>query len=265
MSIKAIHAKHFTVLFLNNLVNLQWYSVPCDKKLTSVVYCSKEDNTRFQHLFQAVPSNYSCQSSMLLVKEKCHIFKWAFVSENRTAPHITTTQLKIIFDAVSEALPPILVTKGNKRKILTFTRLWNIYRYHYKSINQWKQKVLLVRKFLTENILALPNVFICSQEQFVSILSLCDGKRDCFGKKAADEEGCQYQEALGKNYSNKCKVVLKEDGKMSCSEFYPSSHSQKCSFFSGWESSKVRKPDSLKFRVEQNNCYKIGDQKTKIL
>ncbi len=222
-----------TVLVLTNLAEPKLVVVPCSKKLGQAVYClpkiqsppvEQQNSTIF----------YCVNKTFLQIEHACYQFVWHKKSANERTVFETLSfaksfhRFQTLFDAVSQVFPPILYPPFTH--LFVFTKCSKTYKYRtvYVPSHIEVNAFLLVQRAWKATQL-YKTVFFCINGTLLSVVNLCDGKKDCPGNDNSDEDGCNC--SMSDRYSSKCKHLTNAQDPKRCSVFYFLSKSKTCKFY----------------------------------
>ncbi len=201
-------------MLVTNLARPTWLLENCDRKIAKFVFCKQKpgnttENTQLQTL------NRKCPSALFILKsDVCYMFAWEtfpLESETLTLQKFNATRslnvkkLEFLFDAVTVAFPRIiLLTSKNSFQVVTY----KIFSQHYYYTNVTNTEVLYIREKSYEPIMIGGNLLKCEEGRYVSILSICDGTKDCPENTGLDETDCECN--LTSNQHNVCVNAVKK-------------------------------------------------------
>ncbi len=227
-----------TAMVLTNLADPIWISVKCNEGLLKTVYCLLEHRNMNLETTHNKPSVEICLGGSLVINATCVLFLW----HNKTGAqkiqkHVDRSHhnmqldlfkvLEFVSDAINSKFPPLFT--ADLQKLMRYTKCSNTVKYDFDNIPTLSSEAFIIKKLESETIVQGGSVFVCSGEVSVSSFYVCDGNNDCPGD-ASDEVGCFCSKTT--NYTSKCKYLIGETGKTSCSFFYLRTVSSKCQAYS---------------------------------
>ncbi len=221
-----------TAMILVNLADPQWVSVRCTEHIANIVYCFSETSKQtcfnkwdFLHSYYQT-NHFVCVNNSTKIGNRCHYFLWTSLTSaqniltNQTDPK---TDLKVLFDTMSEMLPPIFAE--NFTKIFVYVKCSKTVGQIHEAVHSSSVYALVIEKGEAVHISPKRNLFSCSGGAFIAMCFMCDGWQDC-PHGGVDEEGCECKKT--KSYSKKCKYLVDQSGKKSCSMLFSITMKRDC-------------------------------------
>ncbi len=165
-------------LFMNNLADVEWINVQCDKPLSSTVLCKHSEVEVASVPVQEIASRHINNRHCIVYNQSCLMMSWFDKIPKQHLPFHTdltrVTQLQFLFNAVREMFPPIL--SPQEGTIWTFKRYSGIF-HHNKGLS--RAGGLLLYEVNPICFQQGVNVLRCSHNSFISVKFALNNKHLC--------------------------------------------------------------------------------------
>ena len=194
-----------TVMFLFNLAEQDWLSIPCDKKPLCHVICHVENatygNKELRNINTDQVKDYSfCSRDSMLFQNYCHVFNWLNKIDNdtklckinkaRPVGLETVLSYNELFQSLSleNKFPPLLVpyctTTAHK---VTFQRILSKLNFIINHVKISQARGFYPCLYNKVNIIIGLNLYQCKHGGYILSENVCDGIADCPNDKSDEE------------------------------------------------------------------------------
>ncbi len=176
-----------TAMLLHNLMQPEWVSIPCKRRLLSDLLCHNTPLTIEQTTSKA-PNTTMCPSRGFLSNRVCFSLKWVELNRNYQTICNVSEALHFIFDTIPEVMPVILDC-SILHHVIKFQNILSKPQKVYLSVFEYQYAFVVLRSKM-KALLSGQNIFQCNENEYVSRAFVCDGSFDCHGVVPLDEADC---------------------------------------------------------------------------
>ncbi len=245
-----------------NFAKTEWILISCFEPLLFDIVCQYDRSRKFSQ--EIVADIQICESNQLIKGQMCFEF---FFSKNPSKlqplhqKKILTTfeevkELEFVFQTIDQPFPPILL----EARSVHFDKMFDTYLYKTNKIRQKGFLILRDQSFQFDPS-DHSNIFICGNNSFISIQSLCDGKIDCPENMVNDESNCSC--SINKPVSflfehNACPIFLSFKWKKS-NENWSMQHAPNFNEAENSISMSSCREIGMFDCFQQNSCFDVSD------
>ena len=182
-----------------NLAEIDWVSVPCDKKVLNNIMCTMDVNIINQTNIINSQKSPICKQNDIVVDKKCYLLLWNekenFKSDSCKIhkTRLENSKLFARFQTIFDAIPlssdfPLIFMGGikdddNVLKYNSYTKTFE----EFQSNSEQKGYSICRRKKV--DVIVGTNLFPCLNGGYILHYYFCDGKVDCPNDNS-DENAC---------------------------------------------------------------------------
>ena len=233
-----------SAIFLFNLAEPDWISIPCNKKIIiSHLFCYVNNTQVTFHKnhnknVKNIKDPLICSPNDIIIQGICHVFIW--VNKKNSTRNIckhsislkieTITSLRQLFIplSVKNQMPSILIEKDvNTVYEVKFQRYLKKLKYRYKTVPISKTRGFVPCNYKKYDIKIGLNLIQCFKGGHVLSTNICDGIIDCPNDKG-DEGNCISHTAGTRII---CNNIHFEPKKTVCPVLYYMTYDEKCHKF----------------------------------
>ena len=252
-----VHVDKCAALLLYNLADPEWITVDCDEPLGHQAFCVISVRDKTKNVTLVSEKNLKLYDRQCIIRNfTCFVFNWVtyadiFKGNILHTSYANIQAFKFLFDAISVLFPPIFIE--NAQWFETYERFSNTYRYQKSLVTKDSIEAFIIQKHIELEWFMGSNLFRCASHSYISIHYICDRRIDCPGKQPTDEIGCHCH--TSENYSSKCKYIVGNNNKTTCSDFYVKGFNKSCQILSIRDNSVNKIENNMTdIAIEMNNC-----------